>query len=87
MSNDKMRKSAEDFFKVPFEKMDVFMQRAWETCWKDSREALVIELPKSRAERGERSEGIANKLSALMANQLAIDECRKAIEAAGVKVK
>jgi hypothetical protein len=61
------------------------MNLAW-AAWQASREALVIELPQSRADKGESANGDGGCLSALIANQLAIDECRRAIEAAGLKV-
>jgi hypothetical protein len=58
-----------------------------EAAWQASRQALVIELPQSRGDTGERANGDQSLLSALMANQLAIDECRSAIESQGVKCK
>lgn len=64
---------------------DVFASAWW--AWQASREALVIELPQSRADKGERAKGDGGLLSALVANQLAIDECRKSVEAAGLKVR
>ncbi len=59
----------------------------WMMVWEASRETLVISLPKSRGDNGERANGDQSLLSALMANQLAIDECRAAIESQGVKCK
>lgn len=58
---------------------------AW--AWQASREAVVVELPKSRADAGETANGDQILLSALMANHLAIEQCKEAIEAQGVKCK
>ncbi|ORL58091.1 hypothetical protein [Pseudomonas putida] len=51
-----------------------------------SREAVVVELPRSRADAGEKANGDQSLLSALMANHLAIEQCKEAIEAQGLRV-
>lgn len=53
-----------------------WVQGAW-IGWQASREALVIELPEKWGEYTEVGSAVSD----------AIDECREAIEAAGLKVK
>ncbi|WP_212734618.1 hypothetical protein [Pseudomonas asiatica] len=70
--------------------IDPMAQADWESFqkgWQASREAVVVELPKSRADAGETANGDQSLLSALMANHLAIEQCKEAIEAQGVKCK
>lgn len=82
MSQEQMRKAAEDFYKVPFEKCDAFTQRAWEASWKASREGVVIQIRKDLGTETGQPFGDA---LCLVANST-LSECRAAIEAAGVKV-
>ncbi|MFT0517286.1 hypothetical protein [Pseudomonas faucium] len=60
---------------------------SWVASYQASRAAVVVELPKSRADAGETANGDQSLLSALMANHLAIEQCKEAIEAQGVKCK
>lgn len=56
-------------------------------CWLASRAAVVVELPLTRISQGEKAGDSVPKRAALMANHLAIEECRQAIENAGLQVK
>ncbi|MDX3744819.1 hypothetical protein [Pseudomonas sp.] len=67
------------------EQNTVNVRSAW-WAWQASREAVVVELPKSRADAGETANGDQSLLSALMANHLAIEQCKEAIEAQGLRV-
>jgi hypothetical protein len=60
-------------------------QTRW-VSWLASREAVAMELPKSRADKGETANGDQSLLCALMAKHMAIEQCKESIMAQGLKV-
>lgn len=59
-------------------------QEAWKV-WQASRAALVVELPEKISQYNTDDDGFVNPAAA--EHDEAIDDCRAAIEAAGVRVK
>lgn len=99
MDTNKMREQASNEFDAwlaGYEKdreangwlpLEPFVRKHMRNAFVASREAVVVELPRSRADAGEKANGDQSLLSALMANHLAIEQCKEAIEAQGLKVE
>ena len=74
MSDQKMQECFEFFYDLKWEQVNDFAQQAWKAAWLASRETMVIELP--------------HFVGAFPKTQDYVrSECKKAIEAAGVRVK
>lgn len=100
MSNDKMREEFErtnghDHRRQPPKGnnyIDPMAQADWQSFrkgWVQSRQALVIELPKPEVEidSDEDYEVYEQQECLVMCESYTLNRCRKAIEAAGLKVK
>ena len=70
---------------VPEDYCNTRVKDAW-WAWQASRKAVVVDLPKSRADKGETANGDQSLLSALVANHMAIEQCKESILAQGLKV-
>lgn len=85
--DEKMRAEFEAFWSAPEqEELRMSCAKGWAmVLWQASRSALVVELPEKISQYNTDDTGFVSPAAA--EHDEAIDDCRAAIEAAGVRVK